>query len=193
MLASVADLAALLPGQTIDPDQGLLLLQCATAVVQAAAGGQRILQVVDDVATLMGGTGSWLDLPQIPVTAISAITIDGGTVATGDLAGGGTYRLVGNRLWRGDGWQLNVGFPSEMVVTYTHGLPPGDQRLQLARSATLALARGVLVNPSGLTSERIDDYSVSYAAMSTQMDASPSLKSALRRQYGRRAGLVGVG
>lgn len=191
-LATPADLASALQ-QDLDLSTATLWVEAGTAVVQAAAGGQRIVQVVGDTVTLMGSTSSWLDLPQIPVTAVSAVTLDGSSVAAGELTGGGNYRLIGNRLWRGDGWQVNRGVPSEVVFVYTHGYAPLDQRLQLGRASVLGLARGAYSNPGGLTRITIDDYTEAYDAMSAVMDASKSLKAALRRQYGRRGGHTQVG
>lgn len=206
-LATPEDLASALQ-QDLDLATATLLVECATAVVQEAAG-QRIVQVVDDQLTIMGTSDSWLDLPQIPVTAVSAVTLDGSDVSD--------WKLIGNRLWRSCGWQTNLGQswwppspdrgfayynnrvpePSVVALTVTHGYATGAQELQLARSAVLSLATKVYSNPSGLISESIDDYSASFAssvaAMSAAMDASPYLKQALRRQYGRRGGLVRIG
>jgi hypothetical protein len=191
-LATPADLASALQ-QDLDLSTATLWVEAGTAVVQAAAGGQRIVEVIGAVATVMGSTSSWLDLPQIPVTAVLSVTLDGSTVAAGELTGGGNYRLIGNRLWRGDGWQINRGVPSEVVVTLTHGYPALDQRLQLARSAVIGLAKGAYSNPGGATRITIDDYTEAYEAMTVAMDASKSLKAALRRQYGRRGGHTHVG
>lgn len=191
-LATPADLASALQ-QDLDLSTATLWVEAGTAVVQAAAGGQRIVQVVDDVVTFMGSTSSWLDLPQIPVTAVSSVTLDGSSVAAGELTGGGNYRLIGNRLWRGDGWQINRGVPSEAIVTLTHGYPAADQRLQLARAAVIGLAKSAYSNPTAAIRITIDDYTEAYDAMSVVMDASKSLKAALRRQYGRRGGHTYVG
>lgn len=191
-LATPQDLASLLQSD-LDLSTATLLVEVGTAVVQAAAGGQRIVQVVDDVLTVLGGTSSWLNLPQIPVTAVSSVTLDGGSIAAGALAGGGNYRRIGSKLWRGDGWQADYGIPSEIIVTCTHGYPAGHQALQLGRGAVLGLAKGQYPNPSGATRVTIDDYTEVYDAMSARLEASPSLKASLRKQYGRRGGLVRVG
>jgi hypothetical protein len=95
--------------------------------------------------------------------------------------------------WSGYGQQ-----PTLITVVYTHGYPPGSQELQLAREAVLSLAAKVYSSPAaGVQSESIDDYQISYAvssaATTSAMDASPYLKSALRKQYGRRGGLVRIG
>jgi hypothetical protein len=192
-LCTPSDLASLLQ-QDLDASTALLLVECATAVVQSAAGGQRIVRVVDDVAELTGTTDSWLDLPQVPVTAVSAVTLDGGALSAGVPGSGGTtYRRKGDRLWRGDGWQQFCNEPSDVVVTFTHGYPPGDQGLQRARAAALMLAAGPYDNPAGAASVRIDDYAATYERMSARMEESPRLKAALRKQYGRRGGLVRIG
>jgi hypothetical protein len=192
-LATPSDLASALQ-QDLDLSTATLWIEAATAVVQEAAGGQRIVQVVADTATLIGLTDQWLDLPQIPVTAVASVTLDGSTVTAGAAgSGGSTYRRVGNRLWRGDGWQTYVGEPSDVVVVNTHGYPTGHQSLQLGRNAVLGLGKVAYINVSGASREQIDDYSVAYEAVAAVLEASPNLRRALRRQYGRRAALTRIG
>lgn len=213
-LATPSDLASWLQSD-LDASTATVLVECATAVVQAACGGQRILQVDDDVMPVLGTTDSWLDLPQLPVTGVSSVVLDGTTLTLGT-----DYKLFGSRLWRKLGWQSSYGWPwdypygyawpgyfpppslaggypyqepSGVVVTCTHGYAPGDQKLQLARQAVLSLAAGAYTNPSGATREQIDDYAVQYEAMAARMEASTSLRAALNRQYGRRAALVRIG
>lgn len=188
-LASAADLAAALQVAVADLNSAsaTLLLEVATGLVQAATGGQRLVLVEDDEVTLTGTTDSYLDLPQIPVVEVSAVELDG--VA---LSAGTDYRVVGNRLWRGVGWQSGDE-PSEAVVTYSHGYAAAAQELQLARSVVLSLARSGYVNPSGTTSEGVDDYRASWDVTAARMEISSSVRAALRRRYGRRAGLVRVG
>lgn len=190
-LATVDDLASALQ-QAVDTSTATLLIECATAVVQAVAGGQRIVRVVDDPLAKIGTTDSWLDLPQIPVVSVSTVTLDGVALTEGTL-NPAHYKLRGDRVWRTDGWQTYVGQPSDVALNYTHGYASGSQDLQLARSAVLGLAKGQYANPSGVTSEAIDDYHVTYQAMSAQMEAAASLKSALRRMYGRRGSLARIG
>lgn len=188
-LCTPEDLAALLQ-QDLDLATATVVIEAATAVVQAAAG-QRIVEVVDDEITLLGTTDAWLDLPQRPVTAVTSVELDGTALTEGTATG--NYRRFGARLWRGCGWATCWTEPSTVVVVDTHGYPTGDQGLQLARSATLGISRTVYANPAGITREALDDYSVAYEAAAAAMDASPHLVGALRRQYGRRAGLVRIG
>lgn len=158
-----------------------LLVEAGTAVVQNAAGGQRIQQVVNDTVDVIGGTGSWLPLPQWPVTAVSSVIYNGSA-----LVEGADYKRSRSRLWRRDGWTECPDEPYPATVVYIHGYPDGAQELQFARSAVLGLIRDVYGNPGGLKAQSVDDWSATYSALSAHMDGSPTLRAALRRQYGRR-------
>ncbi|ALG06847.1 hypothetical protein [Kibdelosporangium phytohabitans] len=182
MLATEGDLQKLIP--TVGLDTAKVVLEAATAVVQDAAG-QRIVRVVDDVASILGTIESWLQLPQQPVVTVTAVALDGAAVTD--------YKHHGSRLWRREGWQANLYEPSTVEFTYTHGYASTDQKLQLARSATWMLAKGVVSNPTMLQSESLGDYSYAYQQMAAQMEASPNLQKSLRRAYGIRAGLVRIG
>lgn len=167
-----------------------MLIECATAVVQASCG-QRIVRVVDDEVTLdlddFDG-GLRLSLPERPVSAVSAVKI--GATSVTDFS----TSLRRGSLWRAGGWRSTLvaysDQPSTVWVKYTHGYTTGDQRLQLARSAVLSLVKGVYGNPSGATQVAIDDYRAVFEAMASQMESSPFLQQLLRRQYGRPSGSV---
>lgn len=189
-LASPGDLASLLERDDIEIYKATMLVECATAVVQATVG-QRIVQIVNETVTFdLDGYdgGPYLSLPERPVTAVGTVLIGATTVT--DF----TRQLSRNRLWRAFGWRstlvLYFDQPSTATVTYTHGYPAGHQRLQLGRSAVLSLLGGVYGNPTGASREQIDDYSVAYEALAARMEASPYLAAALRRQYGRPPGSV---
>lgn len=189
MLCEPEDLASLLE-QDLDAYKATMLVECATAVVQATCGQppQRLVAVAADEVELVGLAGAWLDLPQRPVTAVTAVEVDGEAL-TADT----DFKVVGSRLWRSAGWISTWGEPTLVAVTYDHGYAGGHQSLQLARAATLSLIKGVYGNPDGAVRVAIDDYSAAYEAMSAQMDASPFLVARLRSQYGRPAGMVRVG
>lgn len=188
-LCEPEDLASLLE-QDLDAYKANMLVEAATAVVQATTGNppQRLVAVASDTVSLVGLAGAWLDLPQRPVTAVASVTLDGTalTVST-------DYKVFGSRLWRSCGWISTWGEPTLVGVVYSHGYAGGHQLLQLGRAASLSLIKGVYGNPSGAARLAIDDYSEAYEAMAAQMDASPFLADALRRQYGRGAGMVRVG
>lgn len=188
-LATPEDLAALLQldWDSLDPAQQAsltMLVEIGTAVVQAEVG-QRLVAVTDDSVTLLGTTDSWLDLPERPVTAVSSVAVDGTAV--------GDYRLFGARLWRSCGWAPSPLEPSTVTVEYTHGYASDAQELQLARGAVLAVVRDWAANPTAATSLRIDDYAETYSAVTARLETTTHLRAALRRQYGRRGGLVRIG
>lgn len=192
-LATPEQLASALQ-QSLDRATADVWLNACTAVVQEAADNQRILQVVDDPFTIMGLTSRWLALPQIPVTAVSLITLDG-TALTAVSPGGAVtgYRRVGNKLWRSAGWQTYAEEPSQVGGLCTHGYAVGDQNLEFARGAVLSIARLAYDNPSGAQSEKIDDYAIAYEKAAAVMEASPNLRRSLAKKYGRRGGLVRLG
>lgn len=188
-LATPEDLASMLQQNNLDRATCELLIEAATAVVQAVVG-QRILLVEDDPFELVGQVGTLLQLPERPVVAITSVSLDGGALSAGTSAW--MYRRTAGGLYRANGWLATGYGPCLVTGTYTHGLAADDQRIQLARSAVLSLARGSFVNPDGVFSEKIDDYSVAYERSATVLETSPFLMAALRRQYGPKAGFVRI-
>lgn len=188
-LCEPEDLASLLE-QDLDAYKATMLVECATAIVQATCGQppQRLIAVEDDEVTLVGLPGAWLDLPQRPVTAVTTVEVDGEEIAADT-----DFKVFGSRLWRSTGWASYLWEPTAVMVTYDHGYADGHQLLQLARSAVISLIKGVYGNPGGATRLAIDDYSEAFEALSAQMDASPFLAKRLRSQYGRPAGMVRAG
>lgn len=186
MLATVEDLASITERDDLVNYQAEMLIQCATAVVQAICG-QRIAEVVDDVVTLdldQFDADTYLYLPERPVTAVSAVSIGSTLLATPvDY----TVQLSRGRLWRPYGWRsVLVRYfdqPSTVTATYTHGWPYDSQKIQFARSAVLSLAKGCVSNPKGATRITIDDYTEAYDVMTSQMEATPFLITALKRTY----------
>jgi hypothetical protein len=179
-LATPADLAALLQMSTVD--NAALLLELATAKVQAACGGQRLVDLTDTaVIPILPGCPyeELLDLPQWPVRSVATVQLDGVTITD--------WRLAGQQLWRLLGWQTLSWEPSQVTVLYTHGYPAGAQGLQLARDAVLSLAAAGFGNPTGAASEAIDDYRVSYAEADARMQLTEHTRAALAAAYGRPA------
>jgi hypothetical protein len=188
-LATPEQLASALQ-QDLDAATADVWLNAGTAVVQNAAGRQRIVEVEDDEAELIGTTESWLWLPQRPVSAVESVTLDGVELTAG--TGDDEYDRYGARLWRTCGWAACSWKPSRVAIVYTHGYPTGDQGLEMARSSVLALAKSVYPNPTGATQIKIDDYAEVFSALAARMEVSTGLKAALKSQYGRRSGLVKV-
>lgn len=187
MLVTASELASFLQ-KDVDTASATLAIEIATGLVQGAAE-QRIVQVIDDTVTLdldADDRSQWISLPERPVTAVGTVLVGATTVTdfTAQLRRGRLYRAMGWRSATLPVWSA----PSTVTVTYSHGYATGDQKLQVARGATFALAAVAYENATGATSEQIDDYAVRYEAAAARLEASPALKTALRRQYGRPAG-----
>lgn len=185
LLATPAELLAMPGLQQTPRPTARLLLEIATAVVQAATG-QRLVAVCDDTLVLDLDDDAHtkeLLLPEQPVTGITAVWINEAPVS--DY----TVRYARGALWRACGWRAQVQNwrcePVTVTVTYDHGYPRRHHGLQLARSACLMLAASVATGTSGITSESIGDYSVTYQAMTERLDSAPLLQKALRRRYAR--------
>lgn len=190
-LATAEELATLMNDAGIDEDQATLLLELATAEVQAVAG-QRLIFVEDDPIEVFSFSGPWLTLKERPVTEITSLVIDDGD----ELVAGTDYKRPANSatLWRRCGWAACQSEPSILSGVYSHGFATGSQRLEFARSAAFGIAKLAVANPSAVASEAIDDYRVQYAAAVVwAMEQSPYLRKALQKEYGERAGLVRFG
>ncbi|MEU1805841.1 hypothetical protein [Streptomyces sp. NPDC019937] len=189
-LATVADCTA--RGLVIDVAEialmGVYLDVASTAVREAA--GVPISQTTSTV-TLEGPAAQWLDLPGPPVTAVVAVYVDGELVAD--------WRLRSGRLWRAGGWTGSDG-PSEVEVTYIHGLPtvPADIVDLVCRiaAATLIAYRseqdGTGLAARDVRAERIGDYSVTYGddGRITEVELPDYLRERLAARFGGGAGLV---
>lgn len=195
MLATPADLASALQ-RDVDTASATLALEVCTALVQIAAGNQRIVRATSTNEVVYGGPDRLLRLPQQPVVSVASVTYNGSLLTQGTASG--TWRLAKYGIWRDLGW---AGYswegPTSAVVTYTHGYDPAGsdadkQKLQLGRGFTLSLARGLFTNPDGTIREQIDDYSVAYAEASAALEANPSMQALLRKQYGPKARMVSV-
>ncbi|MEU0133397.1 hypothetical protein ABZ172_05050 [Streptomyces sp. NPDC006296] len=182
-LATVADLAAL--GLVIDDDETAVAtryLTVASAAVRDAAGSP-ISQTTSTV-TLEGEADQRLRLPGPPIQSVSAVAIDGAAVTD--------WRLRTDRLWRFGGWTRAE--PSEVEVTYTHGLPevPADIVDLVGRLVAGAMASyraedgGASLGTQVVTSERIGDYAVTYGGdgLATDMELPAYLRERLAARFG---------
>lgn len=191
MLVTADEFTTFVDQSGLDESRATLLVELATAEVQAAAG-QRLLLVEDDPFELFVFSGRWFTLPERPVVEISSLTIDDGD----ELVAGTDYKRPANSatLFRRCGWAACQWEPSIATGAYSHGLEVGDQKLEFARSATVGIAKMAVDNATGLESESIDDYRVQYAsAVVWAMEKTPYLRKALQKAYGERAGLVRLG
>lgn len=191
-LATVADLTA--RGLTVDPSETALVdvyLDVASAAVRAAAGVP-ISQTTSTVA-LEGETGQWLTLPGPPVQSVQEVTVDGDVLDATD------YRLRFSRLWLARSWSCRRE-PSEVTVTYTHGLPtvPADIVDLVCRIAAAGLVAyrsqpdGEGLAAKDVRSERIGDYSVQYGdgGRITEMELPLYLREQLAARFGGGVAVV---
>ncbi|MGW1221459.1 hypothetical protein ACWD6O_13740 [Streptomyces californicus] len=189
-LATVADLAA--RGLTVDPPETAVIgtfLEVASAAVRDAAGCP-ISQTTSTV-TLEGEPDTRLRLPGPPVTAVATVLLEGAPVTD--------WRLTGGRLWRAAGWATGSG-PTDVTVTYTHGLPavPADIIDLVCRIAAAALIShrseddGTGIAAADIRSERIGDYAVTYGddGLISDMELPDYLRERLAARFGGGAELV---
>ncbi|WP_258038030.1 hypothetical protein [Streptomyces sp. SM5] len=139
---------------------------------------------------LEGEADQRLRLPGSPIQSVDTVAIDGATVTD--------WRLRSDRLWRFGGWTRAE--PSEVEVTYTHGLPtvPDDIIDLVGRLVAGAMASyraeddGASLGTQVITSERIGDYAVTYGGdgLATDMELPAYLRERLAARFGGGAGLV---
>jgi len=163
----------------------LMLVELATAKVQRAAGGQRIVDITDTAVIDIDWweDAEYLPLPQLPVRSVSQVKLNG-TVIT-------DWSLRKQKLWRFSGWRTTISTPDQAIVTYAHGLLAGSQWLQTAKGYTLSLGALGWGNPSGASRERIDDYEVSYAEADARMQMTKEMAESIAAEYGAGAYVTG--
>ncbi len=189
--ATEADLEAY-TGTTVATDRATLLLDSATAAIQAYCN-----QTFTQTSAAQVLPGTWdekLELPERPVTAVTAVSI-GDTALTADV----DYVWDGaHTLYRGtkvdgvlsvngpdyliDGWGDWGGPGAQVTVTYTRGFAtiPG-----VVKGVCLALAARSLTSPDGVNSESVGSYSVSYSRTGGAVSLLDEEK-ALLNKYRRR-------
>lgn len=188
-LATLADLAAL--GMTIDGDEAAIAeryLAIASAAVREAAGSP--ISETTSTVVVEGEADQRLRLPGPPIQSVAEVAIDGVTATD--------WRLRSDRLWRFAGW--TAATPSEVEVTYTHGLPnvPDDIIDLVCRMVAAAMVAyrsqddGAGLAAGNITSERIGDYAVTYGGdkLITEMELPDYLRERLAARFGGGAGLV---
>lgn len=189
-LATVANLAA--RGLVVEPGETDIVgvyLDVASAAVRDAAGVP-ISQTTSTI-TFEGERGERLRLPGPPVTEVASVELDGQAVTD--------WRLRSGVLWRAAGWSP-AREPSEVTVTYTHGLPsvPADIVDLVCRIATAALVSyrsedgGTGLAAQDVRQERIGDYSVTYGddGRISEMELPEYLRERLRARFGGGASMV---
>lgn len=158
--ASTTDLANVL-GRAVDPADAAALaaLDAATATVQSITG-QQIEEVAGDVIVLDGSGTTVLMLPEVPVSAVASVAIDGDALDTTEYE------------WSADGYvrRINGVWPANLrniEVEYDHGYATIPT---IVVSITAKLAARSLDTPLAVRQEAIGAYSATYNAPGLQAD-----------------------
>lgn len=173
-----------------DADLVSAMLAVASSVVRGAAQSP-ILETESTVSLWVSDDSErYLDLPGQPVTAVSAVVVDGVTLEAL------RWKLVHGRLWSRYAWGC-FGEPIEVQVTLTHGfaeVPAYIVQLvcDLAIAGMNAAAEGA--HDPRVISERVDDYSVEFAsgeeAIASAVELPTRTRNALRKKFGGGAAMV---
>lgn len=165
-LAKLEDLEALL-GREFNTDaqreRAEAALRIATTRIQAEAR-QHFFLVEDDVVELhpQFGRAYEISLPERPVVAVGALTIDGSTIASYEVTRWGRVRAtVGDLLTPFPVANRDPRKPALVTVTYTHGYADGEIPQEL-QDICLVVATRLLANPEGFTQEGMGQYQASY-------------------------------
>ncbi|MGZ4465205.1 MAG: hypothetical protein ACXVW0_07600 [Nocardioides sp.] len=192
--ATVRDLAVRLartftPIEAAQVDQ---LLADASAHLRELIG-QHITAGTASFTTQLDRFERWIDLPQLPARAITAVTVDGAPI--GDYQLVEQQLLLGHDLYgddRGFGWYGSRFGYITATVTYDYGLtvvPPElkSWALVLASQALAQIEAFGSLGSFGLQSERVDDYAGNFATGDAgQAFSVPTLAAErLRARYGR--------
>jgi hypothetical protein len=151
--ATIEELAAY-TGREIAEDNAsaALALSMASDAVRAYCM-QNISAVANEEYTAEGPNSRVILLPEVPVTAIASVEIDGTALETTEY----TWTRTGILTKLANIWQTET---ADVIITYSHGYAttPGP-----VKAATLSLAARILDAPAGVKQETIGAYSVTYS------------------------------
>lgn len=181
-------------GELEDETASALLAQ-ASAQVRAIT--QQTISPVDDHTVTLDGDGtSVLDLPEVPVRAVTAVELFGVPLGDEDYRWSqlGWLRRVDHKAtaeqhWFDVAWRWRdvprwgdwPNAEASITVTYSHGWPKDSAQYDIARQVTLRLAQAFATQPSDITQESIGDYSVTYRAQLELSGTDVQMLAGLRR------------
>jgi hypothetical protein len=167
MYATVSELASFLK-QDLDTSTATLALTIASDLFADRANTRfESNSATYSVASIDGTANYRIYLPHTPVTAVSAVRVNG--VAITD------YTRIGNVLYRLIGFGFQWAFPPDLIeVDYTYGETVVPDKV---KGAVLETAGAIYSSPDiTVVSEQIDDYSVKTAANAGGFQLSPAAK-----------------
>lgn len=168
---SVEDLGLFLRKDMTDDDLAVIAVDAASELVRSHC--DRTFDAVVGATAILDGTGTqWLLLPELPVTALTSVTLYDGTASETLLvegldedyvwdAAGRVYRNVYN-------WPTE---PQSITVVYSHGYAtvPSDVRLVALNAA------GRLYDHAGIAQETVGSYNVNYTTGEVSLTAAEKL------------------
>jgi hypothetical protein len=146
--AGVEDLVDTVQRDTLDRDAAALAVSRASGVIRSHCGWSISREVVTGFVAPMRRASRSLWLPTMWLVSVDALTEDG-YVSTAQVDY--TYDSTGRVVRAAGYWSPNIG---GLVVSYTHGYPDGDTRLETPKHVCLALASRLVGNPYGHVMER---------------------------------------
>lgn len=167
MYATAAQLAGFLK-QDVDIFTAEQALTIASDLFAARANTRFEPHTATYAVASVDGTANYrIYLPHIPVTAVSAVRINGTAVTD--------YTLVGNALYRLIGFGFQWAFPPDLIeVDYTYGETVVPDQV---KGAVLETAGAIYSSPDITTaSEAIDDYSFKSNPNSGGFQLSPAAR-----------------
>lgn len=174
--ATAAELGTRLGVTLTGPEQARAasLLELASGLIQRAAR-QAIEQVVNDTLIVRASAEPTIRLPERPVSAVVALTLDGTQLGEDD------WRLDGDELTYRAGWGWPLG--SAVAVTYDHGYEAIPDAI---RAVCLEAVVRVWVNPGSVMTERYGSEAVAYAqevarGLMLNADERRAVREAVRR------------
>ncbi|GGV80480.1 hypothetical protein [Streptomyces thermoviolaceus] len=158
--ATPEDLRLHLRLDTIDTAQAAALISAAETLIRAELQ-QTIDPVTDDELAMVGTGRRLLSLPEMPVTKVTSVTLDGQVLQEGTDYRWNRYGILtrlGEPTWRG---RLAACWPldADITVVYDHGYAPVPAVL---KQVCLQVAARGWVSAVPVLSESIGDYSVTY-------------------------------
>jgi hypothetical protein len=166
--ATASELASYLQ-EDVDTATATLLLTTASGLFDGEAGTTFASTTLTWSTTDANGC-TQLDPPYRPVTAVSAVRVNGVAIAGWVLRCNLLYRSSGFGLYRGWGW------PPDQVdvdLTYGHSTVPDDVKAAVLESAATGYTRPV----GAVLSEKIDDYAVQYTPTGGGVQLTPSAQA----------------
>ncbi len=169
-------------GRTLDEEEIEAIefqLEAASADVRDYLG-QTLDVVVDDIVTLHGSGTKALLLPELPVVAVTAVTLNDEAITTytADLDNGVLFRVGWGAVW-------NVGF-SNVTVTYDHGyteIPFNIRRavIELAKVGYHSAGR-----VPGISSEITGPFAITYSGTTNDAEVHDKILGTLARRQVRK-------